>query len=423
MKKNIKKQKRDGAINRRTFLKIGGAAGGAMLVSGFPHVLHAQPKEILIGNLHPLTGGIALTGNMMKAGAELAVEEINRSGGIKSLGGAKLKMLSADTQAKPEVGVAEAERLIRAGVIATFGCYNSSVTFAVTQIHEKFEVPFLVSLAIAEDILKRGFKYTFRASPDSLLTAREIIGLIPKLAKETGTQLKTIALLYEDTLHGVTMSNNAKKYLSGAGLELIADLSYNWQTADLSTEVTKLRSAKPDVIGTTQYLPDTILFARTMKELRCNCKCLIGIAGGGLANPNFAREAGASGEYMMCGINWPNPIHPRTVDLNKKFKEKTGNKITEEGGYGYMTVFVLKDALERASSVDKKAVRNALAQTKLADHILPQEKPIIFDETGQNINAGILFTQVQKGELYSVYPSRYAEKKLIFPFPKWEDRA
>jgi len=88
-----------------------------------------------------------------------------------------------------------------------------------------------------------------------------------------------------------------------------------------------------------------------------------------------------------------------------------------------MPVYVLKDALERAKSTDREAVRNALAATKLTDHIFPQGgKPIVFDETGQNINAGILYTQVQKGDVYSVYPKVYAEKKPIFPVPRWEDR-
>jgi branched-chain amino acid transport system substrate-binding protein len=87
-----------------------------------------------------------------------------------------------------------------------------------------------------------------------------------------------------------------------------------------------------------------------------------------------------------------------------------------------MPVFVLKDALERAGTLDKKAVRDALAETNLADHILPQDKPIIFDETGQNQNAGIVYTQVKKGDIFSVYPPKYAQKKPIFPVPRWEDR-
>jgi branched-chain amino acid transport system substrate-binding protein len=160
MEKLNKKERK--AVDRRTFLKVAGAAGAATLVGGFPYVVRAKPKEVLIGTIHPLSGGLAQAGNGLKTGVVLAAEEINRAGGIKSLGGAKLKLIHADSGGKPEIGVSEAERLIKEGVVATFGCYQSSVTFAVTQIHEKYKTPFLITLAISEKILQRGFKYTFR---------------------------------------------------------------------------------------------------------------------------------------------------------------------------------------------------------------------------------------------------------------------
>jgi len=419
-KDNKKKERR--TVDRRTFLKVAGAAGAATFVGGFPSIIRAKPKEVLIGQIHPLTGGLAQTGNAFKVGIEMAIEEINGAGGVKSLGGAKFRLINADSQGKPQIGVAEAERLIKEGVVATFGCYQSSVTFAVTQIHEKYKTPFLITLAISEKILERGFKYTFRTSCDSIISVREIIDLIPKFAREMGTEVKTIATIFEDTLFGVTMSGNAKKRAPAAGLEVVAEIPYNWKTTDLSAEITKLKAANADVIVPTGYLPDTILLGRTMKELKCNCKGVIGTVSGGLSNPIFAREAGDAAEYMMNGINWPNPVNPRTIDLAERFKKRTGNKLCEDGGYGYMPVFVLKDALERAGTLDKKTVRDALAETNLTDHILPQDKPIMFDETGQNQNAGIVYTQVKKGDIFSVYPPRYAQKKPIFPVPRWEDR-
>ncbi len=422
MQKNSKKKSKGKELDRRAFLKVAGATGAAAWLGGFPSIIRSAPKDILIGEIHPLTGGLAQTGTAFKVGMEIAVEEINAAGGIKSLGGAKLKMLDADSQGKPEVGVAEAERLIKEGVVATFGCYQSAVAIAVTQIHEKYRTPFLITLGISEKILERGFKYTFRTSCDSIISVREIIRLIPKFAKEMGTEVKTIATIYEDTLFGVTMSENAKKHAPEAGLQVVAEIPYNWKTTDLSAEITKLKAAKPDVIVPTGYLPDTILMARTMKELKLNCKGVIGTVSGGLSNPIFAREAGDAAEYMMNGINWPNPLNPKTIAFAKKFQQRMGNPLGEDGAYGYAPVYVLKDALERAKSTDRKAIRDALAATNLSDHILPQDKPIIFDETGQNKNAGILYTQAQKGVMYSVYPKNYAQKSPIFPVPRWEDR-
>ncbi len=412
------------SITRRTFVKIAGAAGlGLAVGGGFPSILRAKPKDILIGHIHPLTGGLAHTGQAYKAGLMLAVDEINEGGGIKSLGGAKLKLLHGDSQGKPQTGVAEAERLAEAGVTATFGCYQSSVSFAVSQIMEKHRIPFLITLAISEKILQRGFKYTFRISADSIISVDKIIKSVPAFAKANNTTIKTIATIHEDTLFGVTMNENVKKFAPAQGLEVVAEIPYHWKTPDLSAEVTKLKAAKADLIMPTGYLPDSILLAKTMKELNVNCKGVIGAVSGGISNPIFAKEAGAAAEYMMNGINWPNPLHPRALALAEKYAKKTGNKLSEDVAYGYMPVFVFKDALERAGSRDTKKIRDALAATNLNDHILPHEGPIAFNETGQNKNAGILITQVQKGDVVSVYPKAYAQKSPIFPVPAWKDRS
>jgi branched-chain amino acid transport system substrate-binding protein len=417
---NKKKQMQE--IDRRTFLKVAGATGAAALVGGFPYVVKSAPKEILLGEIHPVTGGMAQSGLEIRAGIEIAVDEINGKGGIKSLGGAKIKLLHSDNQGKPEVAVAEAERMIKEGVTATIGCYSSATTFAATQINEKYKTPFIISLGMSDPILERVFEYIFRPQPDNTIATREILKLIPQLAKDKHTEAKTVALIDEDTLWGASTAKVAKKIAPELGLEIVAAISYDWKTTDLSAEVTKLKAAKADVICPTGYLPDTILLARTMKELKCNAKGVIGIISGGLASEFFVKEVGDAAEYMMCGITWPNPLNPRTIALAREFRKRTGTLLVETGNYGYTAVYVLADALERAGTLDKKAIRDALAATKLTDHILPQEKPIVFDKTGQNINAGIVYTQVQKGVLYSVYPRIYAQKEPIFPVPRWEDR-
>jgi branched-chain amino acid transport system substrate-binding protein len=81
--------------------------------------------------------------------------------------------------------------------------------------------------------------------------------------------------------------------------------------------------------------------------------------------------------------------------------------------------FVLKDALERAGSMDREKVRDALASTNLADHILPQG-PIKFDDSGEDINASPALIQVQNGKPVVVGPAKYAEAKPVFPVQKWK---
>ena len=99
-KKTLKNQR---GVTRRTFLKTAGAAGVATAAMGFPSILRgAEPEPILIGSLHPTSGPVAYDGQSIANGFQLAIDQKNEAGGIKSLGGAKLKVMLMDTQSKPK---------------------------------------------------------------------------------------------------------------------------------------------------------------------------------------------------------------------------------------------------------------------------------------------------------------------------------
>ena len=139
---------------------------GLWFLSSTSMVSAAPPKEILIGHLHPLTGGAAHIGLQFQRIMNYAVDEINAQGGIKSMGGAKIKLLPADHQGKLDVGIAETERLARDGVSMIVGAYYSSVGLVATQQAERLKVPFLVDIGVADEITERGLKYTFRFGPN-----------------------------------------------------------------------------------------------------------------------------------------------------------------------------------------------------------------------------------------------------------------
>ena len=106
-------------------------------------------KEVRIGLVEPLSGPIAPIGRLDTGGVDVAVEEINAGGGIKSLGGAQLKIIKADSEGKPEVGMSATERLIQQQVSVVLGAYQSAVTFVATQVAERFKTPFVVPVAVS----------------------------------------------------------------------------------------------------------------------------------------------------------------------------------------------------------------------------------------------------------------------------------
>src|SRR5262245_23019216 len=170
---------------------LGTAAGSSAIAA----------DDVKIGILLPLSGPVAPIGQNNRRGHELAIEEINAAGGIKSLGGAKLVMIDGDTQGNPNVGIQETEKLATQGVAAILGAYQSSVTFPVTQITEKNGVPFIDPVAIADTITEgRGFKFIFKVAPQASWYARDQMKFVQWLGEKSGKPIKRIVLIYEDTL-------------------------------------------------------------------------------------------------------------------------------------------------------------------------------------------------------------------------------
>jgi branched-chain amino acid transport system substrate-binding protein len=145
---------------------LSGTAAVALALAGFGGPGAHAAEDVKVGVLLPLSGSVAPIGQNNRRGHELAVDEINAAGGIKSLGGAKLVLVDGDTQGNPNVGIQETEKLAGKGVVAIMGAYQSNVTFPTTQIAEKLQVPYIDPVAIADSITEgRNFKYTFKFSP------------------------------------------------------------------------------------------------------------------------------------------------------------------------------------------------------------------------------------------------------------------
>src|SRR3990172_3151993 len=225
-------------VDRRAFI-MGTAAGAAAL--GFPAVLRAQARELKVGHIHPLSGFLAFDGGLVVNGLTLAVEEINTAGGIKSMGGAKLTLVGGDTQGKVEVGMAESERLIREGVVALMGPYQSPVAYAVSQLAQKERTPFVLTIAVPDNVTEHGFEYTFRVQPNARAMTVRSLDHLGDLAKATGVTVKTIAMLHEDGLFGTSVPAHVERHAKNPGMDLVLKVGYNVRTPDVTTEITKVK--------------------------------------------------------------------------------------------------------------------------------------------------------------------------------------
>lgn len=383
----------------------------------------AAEKSIKVGLLLPLTGQAAPVAEYVKMGTELAMAEINDAGGIKSLGGAKLELILADHQMKPEVGIAQAERLIKdQKVVAILGGYMSSVIYTSTQVAEKYMIPYVVQGGTANNICERGFKYVFRAIPNSSRYAIDTMQAIMDISKEAGNQAKKIGLLYEMTLYGKSAAEEIKKLAPKMGFEVVADLPYPPSTTDFSLSIGKLKAANVDVVVTYPYVTDAITMVKSMKELNFD-KPVHG--SGGFLDPSFTDALGKIAEYAFHSAYMSRHMKlPGAVTFYDNMKKKFGKVATSDAAYSYTAVYILKEGLEKAGSTDGKKIRDALASLDMLNP--PWEvcsiSGVKFDEKGENLYARMATSQYLDGDWRIVWPKATAVAKAVWNVPKWSDR-
>jgi branched-chain amino acid transport system substrate-binding protein len=237
-------------MNRRAFLKVSAAAGVTTAISGVPTFLRAQAREIKIASIQPVTGVISDIGISMRRGNQLAVENINAQGGIKSMGGATLKLLLADTGAKEEVSRSETERLIKEGAVCLVGPFLSGNAMTIATLCEQRGIPFVMDVAAADDITRKGFKFTFRVFPVSSNFANNMLLYMGQIMQEKNiSKIKGVVTNTGD-LFGRVQGATFLKFLKEKNfpIEVLDHIEYPLGIQDLSAEVSKIKALKPDVL-------------------------------------------------------------------------------------------------------------------------------------------------------------------------------
>ncbi|MBU0464675.1 MAG: ABC transporter substrate-binding protein [Proteobacteria bacterium] len=386
----------------------------------------AGDKVVRVGNIIPLSGPSASVGQQGKNARELALEEINTAGGIKSLGGAKLELFYADSESKPEKGVAEAERLINSQKVNVLtGCWNSAVTYPTSAVAERYGVPFIVPVSVSDKITDQGFKNVFRIAAKDSWWTRDQFTFLKDMQKEFGTSVKKLAFVYENGDWGKGFAGQWKQLAQEAGYEVVMDEPYPSTATDLSPVVQKIRRSKAEVLMLVSNAADAILLTNTLAEYKVKLKAII-TSGGGHADPSFLTAAGKNAQYIFDIVEWETDVNKvGAKETNDKYKAKYGTNLTGEAVDAYLAMYLIKDALERAGSLDPDKIRQALAATDLKDGpgMIVGYDAVKFDATGQNQNASLVMVQINdigKGlERISVWPksARRAGYTPVFPKP------
>jgi branched-chain amino acid transport system substrate-binding protein len=411
-------------MNRRAFLKISAAVGATTAISGFPTILRAQAPEIKIGSIQPVTGVISDIGISMRRGNQLAVDDINAHGGIKSMGGAKLKLLLADTEAKEEVARSEAERLIKEGAVCLVGPFLSGNAMTIATLCEQRGVPFVMDVAAADEITQKGFKYSFRCFPTSTNFATNMLLYMGQIMKEKNiSKIKGVVTNTGD-LFGRTQGATFLKFIKEKNfpIEVLSHIEYPLGIQDLSAEVSKIKALKPEVLFPITRPGDAKLMIRELYKQRVELSGIIGPGSPGLYEPEFIRDMKALSEYVMDNVPWYNPQGKMYKQVNAEFSKKyPGKYIDTNSGFAYLAVMVIADALERAKSTKPDSLVEALRKTYMKQDLMVGGA-VTFNHKGDNVNADSAMVQVLEGSVKVVLPLKSAEAKYVYPMPKqlWE---
>jgi branched-chain amino acid transport system substrate-binding protein len=390
-------------------------------------------ENIKIGLVQPLTGNSATAGQQAKAAVELGAEIVNgaypefatlplaSSMGLPNLKGAKLKIITADNQNNPSVGQKQTVRLItEEQVVALQGANLSSVTLAATTIAEQYGIPWVVGESVAVDITKRGFKWTFRVTPNAADFARNYMEFLKDL-RSAGHPIASIGLVYENTEYGTSVAASIREAAKDANLPISVDITYPAKSADVASQVTELRDKKPDAIVFASYTSDAIRYMKALKTFDYRPPVIIG-DDTGFSDPAFIANVGGIAQGVLDRSGWdkgkPGSV---TAKINDMFKARTGYELDDTSARNMQALFVLADAINRAGSTKPDAIQQALRQTDLKpEQLMMGYRGVKFDATGQNALAATYLIQLQGTSYLVVWPDKSATAKLIYPFKGWQ---
>src|SRR4051812_9589569 len=394
---------------RRRFVAQAGAAATAL---AFPLVGGAQPKSVRVGVLHPVTGALAYSGQQCREGALMAIEDINKAGGIKALGGAKLEALLGDAQSTPAAGTAEVEKMNEAGVSAVVGAYASAICLATTQAAAKYGLPHVVDVGVADQIVERGLKNTFRFGPGYKVCAQIAVNNLHVLNTVAGKPAKTVMIIHEESLFGTGTAQLLARELPAYGFEVKDVVKHANPTRDFNNIVLRMKSLNPDIVIPANYYNEYALLVRTMQQQKVRPKAIYSVLGGAASSYKFVKEFPDAANGIIDCNHWFNPNDKRSLELKKRTEAKN-IFFTYEIFNTYTAVKLLADAIERAKSTDRAAINAALENSTFSDHVMPYG-PTKF-VNGQNTGAQPLMTQVLKNDIKVIVPREYREADPIFP--------
>lgn len=390
----------------------------AALVLGYGTVAWAaSPQVIKLGCAISFTGNQSRTGKLYRDSYDMAVDQINKTGGI-TVGGKtyQVKIVYYDDKSDPTESSRLVEKLIAEDEVNfLLGPYSSGITIPDSIVAQRYRVPMIEGGGASGKIFSRGNKYIFGTLPPAGQYFKSTLEML-KTFKPAPT---TIAILYSDDKFDVSVAQGTRDLAKPMGFDVVLFEKYAEGANDFTSSLTKIKSLKADVVLVAGHTEESLNFTQQAKELNV-CPKLIDMTVGP-SEADFRKSLGKDAEYIYGVASWSPQmdfngyLFKDTKEFVQKFKERFDYDPDYHNASGIADVAVYKDAIERAGTLDRQKVRDAIAAAKLETIYGHVE----FSDNGQ-IKGTSVVLQILGGQIYQVYPN--GTKSPVYPMPCWGER-
>jgi branched-chain amino acid transport system substrate-binding protein len=403
----------------------------------------AQGTTIKIGVLFDHSGPFAAGGSLnCWRGAKMIIDYFNEKGGV--LGKYKIVQVDGDSQSKTEVAINEAERLLNVEKVDILaGVYSSAHAVPLAEKVDKQKKFLWITTAIADAVVKdRNLQYTFRATVNGGRFGEHAVQFIAAHAaekmKKAPKDLRA-AIIYEDGPYGTGVAAANESEAKKLGLQVVLKEGYSIQAPDLSSLVTKLRSARPDVLFHTGYNPDIALFLRQAKDQGLRVRAYVGHGAGHSQLDKLKETVGATevegfhtvdppASQLIDAKNYRPGVAEMTQEMVKRYRKEFGEgPIAPHVSMGFNNMWILlNDVLPRAiqkhGGWSADALAKAARETDIPEGGTMQGYGVKFNPpghamAGQNDRAFPAVYEVIDGQFRHVWPKsiQSLEPRVLLP--------
>jgi len=394
-------------------------AAGAMLLPG---TVLAACETITLGSAISLTGKYATNGMHAKNGYEFAIQKIKDAGGVKFGGKCyNFSVIYYDDESKGDRAATLAERLINQDKVQyMLGPYSSGMTKAIAPVTEKYQIPMIEAEGASRSLFNKGYKYLFAVLSTSEQYLASAITLAAEKAKESGKEPSSVkvAIAVENDPFSLDIRAGVLEDAARYGMQTVVDEKLPRDLSDMSAILTKVKLLKPDVLIVSGHSKGAATAVRQIDEQ--NVKAPM-VAVTHCEAADVTGKFGAAANDILCSTQWAetltyeDPLFGTAANFNTEvkaaFPDYANKKVPYQLAQASAAVYVFKDAFERAGSLDKEVLRDAISATDLQTFY----GGIKFSEAGNNVAKPMVLRQIQDGKYNVVAPSAFASHPLNWP--------